>query len=416
MTTTTPASAPAPAPAQAPESTVEIVRLSYSSTKQHRLCPAQWAFQRVEKIEKALYGDSGEDIPVERDFGSWWHALRAADAVVRGTAHGSLLRTPDEISLPEGRVPFSEVSTPEAVLQRMIDWWEHAAPAVRATWTERLGEAPAPRLRSMDENWRGQWASDLQHERPLAVELEWERELYAEEVIDPETGLVGGERRYVLVGYVDEVYRDERRGVVVVRDNKVHKSLNRFTRADELLDSQLSFYAWGAQPALTQMGAGRIQATAYDRVRMLAPKTPAVTKAGGLSKSVTDYDLSTYLWWCGTSPEYPGLKKDGSGAGIYQAEQSVIDRLSTPGARAEWFTRTLTPLSAHTVQAHLIAALDSARAMSATRERYQSTGVAGRNFGAACRWCDFAPLCHAHLVGGPEGTYDLEGMGLRKRP
>ena len=395
---------------------VEDVRLSYSSTTQHRRCPQQWAFQRLDRIEKAPHFAVGEDIPVELNFGSWWHAMRAADAVQRGIEHGSLLYAPDEISLPEGRVPFSEVSTPEAVLQRMIDWWEHAAPAVRATWTERLGDAPTLRLRAMDENWHSQWASEIRNEHPVAVELPWERVLYSEEIFEPDTGMSNGELRYILVGQIDEVYRDAKRGVLVVRDNKAKRSLSKYTQVDVLLDSQLSFYAWGAQPALTQMGAGRIQATAYDRVRMLAPKLPVVTKYGTLSKSVTDYDLATYLWWCGTAPEYPGLKKDGSGAGVYHAEQQVIERLNTPAARGEWFARSLTPMSAHTVRAHLIAALDSARAMSTTRERYQSTGVAGRNFGVTCRWCDLAPLCHAHLVGGPEGTYDLEAMGLRKRP
>ena len=392
---------------------METVYLSYSSTKQHRLCPAQWAFQRLDRIEANPDTREGADIPVERDFGSWWHALRAVDAAQRGTAHGSIKYIPDEISLPEDSMPFEQIKTPERVLDRLATWWYYAAPATRATWAERLGEDPVTRLRELDERWREQWALDLRYERPIAVELGWERELFVEHA-DDENGHYG--LRYVLVGYVDEVFEDTRRGVVVARDHKLHRKLGQISRADEMLDSQLSLYAWGAAQRVSELCGKKLQATAYDRVRMTAPKTPVVTKSGTLSKSTTDYDVATYLRWCAGQPEYPGLKKDGSGAGVYEAEQQVVERLSTPGARAEWFARSLTPLSSHTTRAHLQAALDSARTMSATRERHADTNLAPQNFGAACRWCDYAQLCHAQLVGGPSETYDLESMGLRKRP
>lgn len=390
----------------------EKMYLSYSSTKQHRLCPAQWAFQRLDHIEPNPDTREGADIPVERDFGSWWHALRAVDSAQRGTEHGSIKYTPDTLSTPTGLISFSEINTPGLVFERLTAWWDRAAPAVRAEWVDRLGEDPVTRLRELDERWREQWALDLRYERPIAVELGWERELFVESP-DDENG--HGGLRYVLIGYVDEVFEDTRRGVVVARDHKTHKKLGQISRADEMLDSQLSLYAWGAASRVSELCGKKIQATAYDRVRMVAPKLPAVTKSGTLSKSVTDYDVATYCRWCAGQPEYPGLKKDGSGAGVYEAEQAVIERLSTPGARADWFARSLTPLSAHTVRAHLQAALDSARTMSATRDRHLGTRVAPQNFGAACRWCDYAALCHAQLVGGPSDSYDLEAMGLRKR-
>ena len=394
---------------------METIYLSYSSTSQFRTCPAQWAYKRLDRIEKIEDDREGRDIPVERDFGSWWHALRAVDAAARGTERGSLLYTPDEISLPvntEGKVPFAEVGTRDLLWQRLLDWWTHLPIWVQDVWVGRLGQDPVQRLVELDARWAEQWSAELDFEDPVAVELRWERELFVER---PDDAQGEGGLRYVLVGFIDEVYRDRKRSVLVTRDYKIHRALGRISRVDEMLDSQLSLYAWGAARRLSELGAGRVQATAYDRTRMVAPKIPVLTKAGKLAKSTTDYDVATYREWASKGQEYPGLKKDGSGAGVYEAEQAVIDRLSTPAERANWFTRSLTPLSGHTVRAHLQAALDSARAMSAARERHQTTAGAPRNFGRACSWCDFAPLCQAQLVGGPNGQYDLESMGLRAK-
>src|SRR5699024_4410189 len=150
----------------------------------------------------------------------------------------------------------------------------------------------------------------------------------------------------LLVGFVDEIYFDQRRNMIVMRDHKSHRQLAQQTTADDLMDSQLQVYAWGAYEDVVSWGRGSPRAVAYDRVRMVAPKSPEVTMSGTLSKSVTDYDLATYLEWAkgpdGQGVPYPGRKKDGSGAGVYTAEQSVIDRLSQPAASSAWFQRTLT--------------------------------------------------------------------------
>jgi hypothetical protein len=381
------------------------VHLSYSSLIQHRECPQQWSFKRLSGIEKDTLED---DVPVEKDFGTAWHALRAADSAQRGLALGSLKYAPETLSMPGNlTVPFEQLDTPEKVLAWCEDWWSHQSMTVQETWIERIGQDLPTRLAAVDGRWRAQWALELEYEKPLAVELGWKRPLYT----DTSAGI-----RYVLVGYIDEVFYDSKRSVVVVRDHKSHKKLGQISRTDEMLDSQLQLYAWGAAPLIEGYGHGKVQATAYDRVRMVAPKTPTLTQAGGLSKAITDFDMDTYHEWCASGVEYPGRKKDGSGAGVYVEESTVMARLSTPAWRAQWFTRSgPIPLSSHTVRAHLEAALDSARVLTASHTRYVETAQASRSFAPHCRWCDYAPLCQAQLIGGARGEYDLQIMGLRRR-
>ena len=43
---------------------------------------------------------------------------------------------------------------------------------------------------------------------------------------------------------------------------------------DEMMDSQLQVYAWGANDVVKSWGYGGIRATAYDRVKSVAPKPP----------------------------------------------------------------------------------------------------------------------------------------------
>jgi hypothetical protein len=281
------------------------------------------------------------------------------------------------------------------------------------TWADRIGEACPDRLAAMYERWHHQWwHSDIKHERPLAVELGWGRDLPA-----MRDGEVPNTR---LVGYVDEVYLDARRNLIVVRDHKAHKSLSTQTTADDMMDSQLQFYAWGASPEITSWGLGKVAATGYDRIRTVKAKTPVVTQSGTLSKSITDFDLGTYIEWArgpeGNGVPYPGRAKDGSGAGLYQIEPAIVEKLSTPASTSAWFQRTLTPLNSNLIKVHLRAAVDSAVDLAASRRRAKESGEAARNLTSNCRWCDFVKLCRAEMVGGPGGEYELADMYLRARP
>jgi len=388
-----------------PESPTTVY-VSYSGLVQHRTCPQKWAFKRVDRLESLV---SEDDVPVEREFGSWWHALRAADSAVRGLAKGSLKYVPPEVSLPvnaEGKVSWARVDTPDKVIALLAEWWSHQPLGIRAVWVERLGEDPVTRIQTMNLRWGYVHQMDLQFEEPIAVEVHWERELW----VDQSTNT-----RYVLVGITDEVVRDTKRGIVVARDHKSHKKLGRITKSDELLDSQLQLYVWGLTPTLEQWGIGQVQATAYDRVRMTAPSTPVLTQAGTLSKSVTDYDAITYRAWVGDGQPFAGRKKDGSASGIYTLDEAVLARLDTPAVWAGWCHRTLTPVSRHAMRAHLMSAAVTAADISRTRAQYARDGFASRLFAPHCTWCDYSGLCQAQLTGGPGGDYDLASLRLQKR-
>ena len=194
---------------------------------------------------------------------------------------------------------------------------------------------------------------------------------------------------------------------MVVRDHKTGKQLPTQSALDDMMDSQLQLYAWGAAPQISEWGMGAISATAYDRVKSVKPTTPRLNKSGTLSKTVTQFDLHTYLDWVAEGQEFEGLRKDGSGAGIYEAEQSVIDHLMSPAWRTIWHQRTLTPLNTNMIRAHLRSAVDTIADLNQTRHRAEDTGEAARNLTKGCTWCDFAALCRAQIVGGPDGEYTL---------
>ena len=202
----------------------------------------------------------------------------------------------------------------------------------------------------------------------------------------------------------------------MVRDCKTSGTLGQVTSLDEMMDSQVQLYAWGLAPDCAEWGLPSPRAVAFDRVRSKAPKVPRITKAGKLSASVKDYDLRTYLEWCAEGVPFEGMKKDGSAAGTYTAEEAEIERLTSPQTVSQWFARHLTPVSPYLVRSHLQAAADTCSDISRTRVRADRRGEAPRNFGkAACQFCEFADLCRAQMVGGPGGEYAPEEYGLRYR-
>lgn len=399
---------------------------SYSSLALHRVCPQRFTYRHLRRLERVEPGA----VEAERDLGNWWHALRAAHSVERGLTHQSLQWTPERLSTgqsgPVLAMPALDSMLEDArngqidpwcarVMEAAEGWWLGLSRDEQDAWAERMGGSLPERLRYLDARWREQWAEDLPHLHPLAVEMRWERTLPAPA------------DHVRLVGYVDEVYRDVRRDMIVVGDHKTHRALDTRTAADDMLDSQLQIYAWGASPIVSTWGLGKIRALSYDRVRSVAPKQPSITASGALSKSVTDYDLATYLAFA-AGPDGQGVPwgeedtyfKSGPRKGLpkfghYVAEESVITNLSDPAERARWFQRTMTPLNRNLIRTHLRSAVDSALDVDRTRERFEEEGDAARNFARHCQWCDFADLCRAEMTGGAGGEYDLESMFLRVR-
>lgn len=391
---------------------------SYSELVMHRTCPQKWQYAHHRGLEKI----ESEDVMVERTFGSWWHLLRAADALARGQAHDSLKALPRKLRAVQDAPKLAvEHLTVLEVIRLANHWWSGRSSATKDIWTERIGEELPHRLSTLYDRWNDQWHEDIATERPLAVELFWRRPLPSMPGPDTSTNGTRIEPGIDLIGFVDEVYLDTRRNLVVTRDHKVAKALASQTAADDMMDSQLQLYAWGASPLVSAWGLGPVRATAYDRARMVKPRTPQITQIGNLSKSVTDYDLHTYVAWArgedGMGVPFPGRKADGSGAGHYQPEPAVVDKLSSPASRSIWFQRTLVPLNINLIRAHLRAAVDSAVDLAMTRRRSEAFGEAARNLSANCRYCEFVKLCRAEMVGGPgpdiAATTELADFGLR---
>ena len=382
-------------------------RVSYSSLSAHRRCPQQWNYQYVRGLIRA------DDTKVERDFGSWWHTMLAVDTLHRGREHGSLKSVPKVIKTVDGGPTFDPDTVEFAdVLNSANHWWNGLDEDAQAEWLTRIGEPLPTRLDALYRRYRDRWDEVTKNEIPLAIEMEVEREIPGDAY---------------LTATVDEVYLDKRRGIVVVRDHKTAKTLGQQSAIDDLMDSQLQLYAWAVAGEVVEWGEGKVRATAYNRARSVAPTLPQVTAQGNLSKATSLYDLQTYLDWAegpdgegvpwGIEDEFfkTGPRKGQPKFGRYTAEDSVIERLSSPEEQAHWFTRTLTPLNPNIIRAHLRAAQDGAKDIARSTKRVKRTGEAPRNLGAACRSCEFADLCRAEMYGGSDGDFNPEDYGLRTR-
>lgn len=418
----------------------EEVTAHYSAITLHRKCPEAWYYRYGLGLRQP---DDGEAKP-ELHFGSWWGALRAADVYERGRALGSLL----DIARPFKAVDFQHDGSPAPrfdpttvtkrdVLEAALFWWKGMPEEHQEVWLERLGKPLVPHLRYTFQQWREMWAEQIKNERPLGAEVFWKREI-------PRPA---GDHRWngndleempkmILLGYIDELYQDTARDLIVVRDHKSSKSLGVNTVIDDMMDSQLELYAWGVAPILQKAGLPAVKAVAYDRTRSVAPKPPSLTTAGKLASrlgepSISGSDLRTYLEWA-AGPDGEGRpwrgaayprnaeeKKDLSlptrykEGGVYTAEDAIVEKLSTPAAQSIWFQRKLTPVNMNVVRSHLRAAVDTSTDIWRTEKRATVTGGGARNLSKSnCQWCDYQNICRARMMGGEMGTYDLSEFNL----
>lgn len=395
-------------------------RVSYSSMTLHRQCPQAWKYRYIDDLVSVSERHAA-------DLGTWWHFVRACDSIHRGLALGSLLESPARLSaapdldlkdagdgiyhLPSGQSITAKESNALTLAEA---WWRKLPSESKDSWIESLGEAMPERLSALAEAYRARWNQDLDRESPLLVEAK------------VHVPLPGTSAEFS--GIVDLVYRDEARGLVVVRDHKTSSSLPGADAEADLADSQLHLYGWAVGKVLSKRDPEfRVDALSYDRVRSAKPKEPSLTQSGNLSKSVRDYDLATYLRFA-AGPDGNGVPwgepdeyvKSGKNAGkpkwgIYTVEDEEVARLSSPAALSLWHQRTLTPLNKRIVRTHVRSMAYSQRRAEETVEVVKDEGEAPRNFHRwTCRTCDFKRLCAAQLTGGPEGDYPPEDYGLVK--
>lgn len=402
---------------------------SYSSLSRFRECPQAWNYSHVRRLRI----DRSDPA---RDFGSWWHAVRAMDSIRRGVERESLVWCPSEIGTGAGpaltringwdpqnphlpswllRTRSGDKKLPtgaQTIIAIAGAWWRTLTEEVQEEWTAHIGGPLPDRLTQLDERWRARWAPETAQERPVGVEVPF--------IVD----LDGDGWPATLKGFVDEIFIDEKRGLLVQRDHKTHKALQPEEGITTLMDSQHFLYARGVS-AMTREVFGRdIEAISYDRVRVTAPKSPQLTAAGSLSKSVTDFDAQTYREWVGDGIPWgepdtfyqTGKRKGEPKFGIYELDPAVIEKLSDPAALSAWHQRTLQPINPRVADEHWRSARDTFDLTRQAMLRISETGAASRSFDRfKCSRCDFAKLCYAEMIGGPDGDYDLTEYGLTSR-
>lgn len=438
-----------------PEYDTEHPQSSYSALTLHRKCPQAWTYRYGMRL--AELRDTPSPYLV---IGRWWSVLRALEAIHRGKAAGTLKFAPEILEDREEGYSFTHGVTVEEVLEESERRWARMSADMRDDFVATLGEPLHDRLRGMYVMWDAAHQDRHANEAPIGVEMFWERDLpqpandAAWSLLNPEVSVPVMK----LIGYVDELYLDRARDMLVIRDDKALKDLGNVTSGlDDLMDAQLMLYVWGTAPMLKEAGYPAPRAIEFDRVRSVAPKSPQLTATGTLSKSVTSYNRASYEAWARedtanaavahfwTTDEYQsltpnqrmivdelgpgriwgklgefyvtGAKKGMPKFGVYEIEDKVLEHLDTPTEQGRWLNTSRTPVNKHVLRAHLRSAVDTARDIFQTQKRVEATGEAARNLDRrGCQWCPFSELCRAQLFGGTQADYDVESFGLRKKP
>lgn len=389
---------------QPDEPTKSPQTVSYTQLTSYRKCPQFWWLryrERIQPIESAAP-------PAWKWVGIWVHAVLAAKNITQGRKQGKIVYVPPTISTPDG---WDDIPTDDTepltvfVIQHMANWWAKLPIQVKEMVLETTSSDIPSLVIDIIRRYNARVGTkELNEKRTiLAVELPWSRTIPPTEP---------GGTPVEIRGFIDAVYYDSDRGYYTIADYKTAKDIGK-TALDDLLDAQLHLYAWGASTKLEELGIPRIDAVSYVRVRSTKAKTPQLTKAGKLGRTVTDYDDLTYIAWANSEPAYEGTKKDGPG--VYKLEPAVLEKLQTPDAVAKWVHTTLRPINLNTITSHVYGAMDTASMIRSTELLAQQRGEAPRNLTSACKWCEMSPLCQAQVVGGPHGDYQLEPMGLEKK-
>lgn len=398
----------------------EVVQSHYSSISLHRKCPEAWYFRYGLKLEKPELGPAPY-----LHFGSWYGLWRTAEALERGRAAESLIFEDRKMRSMEDDVFDQRTMTTQEVMEAAEAWWQRQVKGnyeseIEDSWNDALGGNLLQRLAEVTTRWRDEYGEASKHEHPLGLEVFWKRELprAIEDIPEPGDYDSLSLPTVMLIGFIDELYLDTQRDMVVVRDNKTTSRMENMSAFTDMTDSQLSLYAWGITPKLKSLGVSAPRAMGFDRILSKATARPSLNMDGTISAKSRIWDLRTYLDWVAEGQDYPGRAKDGTGAGTYVLDPEIVRRLTQEQWKAQFVQRTMTPISKPMIVAHLRAATDSVTDIWRTTRRAERTFEAARNLTKdGCRWCDYASLCRARMFGGsgPEVTYDLREHGLTSK-
>lgn len=434
----------------------ESIQAHYSSIQLHRKCPQAWYFRYGLGLNKPEEGPAPY-----MHFGSWFGAMRAAESLSRGRRMGSLIQEPRRwkpVGRDEGPEFDMRTVEPKDVLAAAVAWWKERSDDEETVeaWHKALGQDLPNRLKGAFIRWRDEWAEEIKNERPLAVELFWKRNLPRPQIDASWDPVAADLPELNLIGFIDELYEDRERGIIVVRDIKTTSRMPTMSSLDDMLDSQLQLYAWGVTPKLQELGILPPRAISYDRALSTKPPLPKLNLNGTLSSTVKLFDKRTYQEWASTDTrpaldelptlvaKWDDMAEDKQEAikeivqemspgrvygkvgeftakgdpkwGIYQPDDEMAQRLSQPDWRAMFHQRTRTPVNSQVIKAHLRAAVDTTTDIWRTQARAEVTFETARNLSKDnCKFCDYVNICRGMIFGGADGEYDLREYGLKHK-
>lgn len=382
-------------------------------------CPQKFKYAYIEKLER-----KHEAKPLKR--GTWLHFMLAVDALRRGLEHESLLDIPDTLESPSGLevgIGLDDGPGGETVLDVLagddlyfysLTWegalallteheWDWLPDDVQALYYED-GISLPDACRTIMRGYLWRWKGVLDKERPLLVEVKWERT----DMSGPVPVDYGGR--------ADEVLLDSK-GKVVVRDWKTTKATP--SGNYRLRERQRLLYAWGLEPVLSEHGL-KVDALELDylltktppKPRQNQPKKPKkATKANPEPEQPTPNELKGELSKAkiNTTPIVflEALREYGLDL-TEEHKQTVRDM----ERGAKFYMRFPMPLN----QKQIVRMLAENAAVAALAKQYQQLPqLAYRVEARDCDYmCEFNDICLAESLGQDASTIKAREFQIRQ--
>lgn len=421
--------------------------IHHSSLAALKRCPKKFAYAYAEKLERKR-----EALPLKR--GVWLHFMLQVDALRRGFEKGSLLVVPEVIDVPGGLVARLDcqeeghcllVEEDGARYHYPLTWkgaldlleqqqWNFLPDEVKEELTEG-GQALPEACRVILRGYLWQHRAVLEQERPLLVEVEWER---------TDTS---GAHPVDYGGRIDLVLTNAK-GRLIVRDWKTTKSLP--SPEYRLMERQRILYAWGITPTLNQHGIERVDGIELDYLvtkTATKPKQNQPTKPKTRKAKCPDCagDGVEHIGTDGNPDAVPCKACDGEGKRL--PDQPTPNELKGELSRAKIDTTPLVYYEAlqeygleltdhHRAKINELAAAnafyrrfpipvnikmlnktlgENAQVASVGAQILQTPSLAYRVEDRSCNWtCDFVALCMGELYGQDVSTIRKRDYQIRK--
>jgi hypothetical protein len=371
--------------------------IHHSTLAALKQCPQKFKYAYIEKLERRR-----EARPLKQ--GSWLHFMLAVDALRRGLEYASLLEVPETIDAPDvGEVTVGVHRCHPRVLKFKdahggvtsypLTWYGALDLLTDHAWNWLPGEyqehyanekgASLPEVcRTIMRGYLYRWKGVLEKERPLLVEVSWERT----DLSGPEPVEYGGR--------VDEVLVDAE-GRVIVRDWKT--TTNAPSGNYRLRERQRLLYAWGIEPILASHGL-KVSGLELDYLITRPPPKPVQNKDGSLSKRKINTTPVVYL---------EALREYG-----IELTEEHKEKVRDMKRGEAFYPRFPMPLN----QKQIVRMLGENAAVAALAKQYQQLPqLVYRVESRACDYmCEFSDICLAESLGQDASTIKSREFRVRQ--